>query len=122
MRSLERNKRDIWYRLFSDKIPVKDEYGNETGTYDTGYLNPVKVKIRVSPNKGTSIEVTFGIMTDYDRVLIGTEKLILTETSVCYIDVVPVLKEDGSTDTPHDYKVIKMAEDINVCQYAIKKI
>jgi hypothetical protein len=122
MRSLERNKRDIYYRLYSDKIPVLDEYGNETGTYISGYQNPVKVKIRVSPNRGTSTEETFGITADYDRVLIGTEKLPLTETSVCYIDVVPVLKEDGSTDTAHDYKVTKVAEDINIYQYAIKKV
>jgi hypothetical protein len=122
MRSLERNKRVAWYRLYSSKIPILDELGNETGEYATGFLNPVKVKIRVSPNKGESNTETFGITTDYDRVLIGTEKLPLTETSVCYIDVVPVLKEDGSTDTAHDYKVTKVAEDINIYQYAIKKV
>jgi hypothetical protein len=112
----------IYYAMYSDKIPVLDDYGNETGTYTSGYGNPVKVKIRVSPNKGEANSEAFGIATDYDRVLIGTEKLPLTETSVCYIDVVPEINADGSTNTAHDYKVVKVAEDINVMQYAIKKI
>jgi hypothetical protein len=122
MRSLERNKKTIYYALYADKIPILDEFGNDTGEVQTGYKNPVKVKIRVSPNKGEANSEAFGIVTDYDRVLITTEKLPLTESSICYIDVIPVIKEDGSTDTPHDYKVVKVAKDINVNQYAIKHV
>lgn len=122
MKSLERNKIDIWYALYDAKIPILDENGNFVGEYASGYHNPVKIKCRVSPNKGNSSEEAFGIMTDYDRTIITTEKLPLTETSICWVGVVPVINEDGSTNTPNNYKVAKPAEDINVNQYAIKKV
>lgn len=122
MRSLERNKKTIYYALYDDKIPIKDEYGNDTGQTRPGYHNPVKVRVRVSPNKGSANEEAFGITTEYDRVIISTKKLPLTETSVLWVDTMPEIKEDGSTDTPYDFKVVKVAPDINVHQYAIKKV
>jgi len=122
MRSLERNKITLYYALYSNKIPVLDEYGQDTGECTSGYLNPVKTRQRVSPNKGEANTEAFGIMTDYDRVIITTDKLPLTEQSIVWIETVPTIKEDGSTDTPHDYKVVKPGEDINVGQYAIKRV
>jgi hypothetical protein len=122
MRSLERNKITFWYALYSDKIPVLDEYGNDTGQITTGYQNPVKTRQRVSPNKGEANTEAFGIATAYDRVITTTDKLPLIETSILYIDVVPTLESDGSTKTAADYKVVKVAKDINVCSYAIQKI
>lgn len=122
MRSLERNKINLWYALYSDKIPVVDEYGNDTGQTTTGYQNPVKTRQRVSPNKGNSTEEAFGIMADYDRVIVTTDNLPLEETSILWVNVVPVIESDGSTLTANDFKVVKVAPDINVKQYAIKRV
>ena len=122
MRSLERNKKTLYYALYDEEIPVTDEYGNDTGQTAPGYHNPVKIRARVTPNKGKADEEAFGITTDYDRVIIPTKELPITETSIAWVDTLPVIKEDGSTDTPHDFKVVKIAPDINVHQYAIKKI
>jgi hypothetical protein len=122
MRSLKRNKITFWYALFSDKIPVKDEWGNETGQFTNGYLNPVKTRQRVSPNKGEANAEAFGLTADYDRVIITTDTLPFDEMTVLWINTVPVLNEDGSTNTPHDFKVVKVAPDLNVKQYAIKKV
>lgn len=122
MRSLERNKTTFWYALFSDKIAVKDEYGNDTGQTTTSYQNPVKTRQRVSPNKGEANTEAFGLTADYDRVIITTDTLPLTETSVLWINTMPTLNEDGSTATPHDFEVRKAAPDLNVKQYAIKKV
>jgi len=55
-------------------------------------------------------------------VISTTDTLPLTETSVLWIDTLPVLNEDGSTATPNDYKVTKVAPDLNQHQYAIKKV
>lgn len=122
MRSLERNKKTLYYALYDEEIPVKDECGNETGETTSGYGKPVKIRARVTPNKGNASEEAFGITTDYDRVIISTKELPITETSIAWVDTMPVIKEDGSTDTPHDFKVVKIAPDINTHQYAIKKI
>lgn len=121
MRSLERNKIVLWYALYVDKIPVLDEYGQDTGEYTSGFENPVKTKQRVSPNKGNSSEEVFGIITDYDRVISTTDNLPIVEKSRIWIDILPVIKSDGSTDTPYQYEVTKVAKDINQHQFAIKK-
>ena len=123
MRSLERNKVPIYYALYGVKIPQLDAYGNDTGEFTIGYTNPLKFKIRVSANKGEASTNAFGLSIDYDRVMNTTDKNFpITETSVLWIGVVPVLKEDGSTDTKHDYIVKKCAPDINEFSFAIKKV
>ena len=122
MRSLERNKQTAYYALYDAKIPVLDEYLNDTGQFTSGYHNPVKFKARVSPNKGESNTEAFGIMTDYDRAILTTDNLPIMETSILWIGTMPVIAVNGSTVTPHDYKVVKVAPDINVKQYAVKKV
>lgn len=122
MRSLERNKITIFYALYSSKIPVLDEFGNETGNYTSGFGNPVKLKINVAPNQGESSSNPFGTFSDYDRVLSTTDRLPIDEMSIVWTDVVPVLELDGSTLTPHDFKVTKVAPYINQHRYAIKKL
>lgn len=122
MRSLERNKQVVWYALYSGMAPVLDEWGNDTGQVAPSYSNPVKFKARVSPNKGSSSEEAFGIMTDYDRAIVTTDNLPITETSILWIGIMPIIETDGSTLTAHDYKVVKVAPDLNVKQYAVKKV
>jgi hypothetical protein len=123
MRSLERNKQTIYYALYDAHIPVLDEFGNDTGQTVAGYHNPVKFKIRVSPNKGESENTGFGKSLDYDRVMNTADKNFpLDEYSICWIDTMPEIAEDGSTLTAHDYTVKKVAKDLNEWQYAIKKV
>ena len=121
MRSMERNKIELWYSLYSNKAPILNELGQETGEYTSGYLNPVKTKARVSPNRGESQVEAFGIMIDYDRTIVTTDNLPLDEKSIVWIETTPELEEDGSTATPYDYDVKKVAKDLNVNQFAIKK-
>ena len=123
MRSMERNKQDIWYALYQSKIPILDEENNETGEYQTGYSNPVKFRIRVSPNKGDSSDEVFGKSLDYDCVMNTTDRNFpIDEYSILWINTVPNIKEDGSTDTPHDFTVVRVAKDINEWMFAIKKV
>ncbi len=123
MRSMERNKQNIFYALYHDKTPILDEDGNETGDYETGYSNPIPFKIRVSPNKGESSEQAFGKSLDYDRVISTCNHgFPINEFSILWIDTMPEIKEDGTTDTPHDYTVTRPAKDLNEWMFAIKKI
>ena len=130
MRSLEINKQTIWYALYMGKEAVKDEEGNDTGEVKVQYSNPVSVRIRVSPNQGESYAHPFGTLTDYDRTMVTTDKLPIDENSILWVDSIPELEADGSLKlnengmpiTPHDYIVKKVAPDINVTQYAIKKV
>jgi hypothetical protein len=130
MRTLEINKQTIFYALYLGKVPVLDSDGYETGDFKNGYANPVSIKIRVSPNKGESNSQAFGLSLDYDRTMTTTDKLPITEFSIIWIDSSPLLEADGSLSlneldepiTPHEYTVVRVAKDLNVAQYAIKKV
>lgn len=123
MRSMERNKINIYYALYKGKTPILDDDGNETGDNEVSYGNPVKFRIRVSPNKGESSEQAFGKSLDYDRVMYTTDKKFpIDEYSVLWIGTAPEIKEDGRTDTPYDFIVVRVAKDLNEFLYAIKKV
>ena len=122
MRSLERNKITIYYALYGVKTPVLDELGNDTGQTSLGYGNPLKFKIRVSPSKGEAEEKAFGKFDNYDRGMYTADKTFpIDNFSRLWIDTLPIIKDDLSTETPYDYDVTKVAKDINEWQFAIKK-
>ena len=83
MRSLERNKVVVWYALYNGMQPVLDEWGNDTGQVAPSYSNPLKIKIRVSPNKGESQSQAFGLSLDYDRTMVGTDTPTALDKSAC---------------------------------------
>lgn len=129
MRSMEINKVLVWYALYSGKQPILDSEGNETGEYTSGYDEPVKIRIRVSPNKGEATNQFFGTLLDYDSTMITTDTLPLDEYSILWVGKEPELTDgtypidgEGNQITGHTHTVIKVAPDINVTQYAIKKI
>lgn len=123
MRSLKINQIKIYYALYQEKKPIFDSEGYETGDYESGYSNPITFTIRVSPNKGESENNAFGKSLDYDRVMYTSDKSFqIDEFSVLWIDTMPVINEDGSTYTTHDYTVKKVAKDLNEWLFAIKKV
>jgi len=122
MRSLEINKQTIYYALYIGDVPVLDADGNETGQTKAGYGKPIKFRIRVSGSKGDSENNAFGKSLDYDRTMNTTDHTFpIDEFSVLFIDTMPVIKEDGTTDTAHDYTVQKVAKDLNEWLFAVKK-
>ena len=129
MRSMERNKVDVWYALYSGKQAILDSDGNETGEYTSGYGLPVKIRIRVSPNKGEATNQLFGTLLDYDSTMITTDALPIDEFSILWIGKEPILENgaypldsNGNQITGHTHTVVRVAKDINVTQYAIKKV
>lgn len=122
MRDLAINQVDMYYALYVDNVPILDADGNETGEYTSGYEKPVHTKARISANKGNSKVEAFGITTDYDRTISTVKKLPMDETSILWVDTMPVLEADGTTKTPNDYTVKKRAPDLNQNLWAIKKV
>ena len=123
MRTLNRNKVRIYYANYRDKVPIKDEYGNLTGEYKITYHNPVPVMANVSANSGASTTQQFGEHVSYDRVIvIDDPHLPILETSVLWIDVAPEIEANGSTKTPHDYIVKRVAASLNSVSIAISGV
>ena len=123
MRTLARNKIRIYYANFRTKIPIQDEYGNLTGEYDIIYDNPVEVKANVSAARGESTTRQFGEDEGYDRVIVMDDPNVpIDASSVLWIDTLPEIKSDGSTDTPYDYIVKQVAPSLNSVSIAVSKV
>ncbi len=116
MRCLERNKRKVFYALYSNEIPLYDNDGYKTGEYTAGYCEPVELKINISPASGESATRLFGDVLDYDRTLVTDDmNLPIDETSVFWIDESDIAK-------PHDYIVKRVAKGLDSILIAVKKV
>ena len=123
MRTLHRNKVRIFYANYREKIPVTDEYGNLTGEYRLSYDKPVQIMANVSAARGEATTRQFGDDEGYDRVVVLDDpQFPITSTSVLWIDALPEIAEDGSTDTPHDYIVKQVATSLNSVSIAVSKV
>ena len=123
MRTLNRNKIRIFYANYRNRIPLKDEYGNLTGEYEILYDTPVEVKANVSAARGEATTRQFGDDEGYDRVIVLDDpKFPIAVTSILWIDTLPEIADDGSTNTPHDYIVKQVATSLNSVSIAVSKV
>ena len=123
MKTLKRNKIRIYYANYLNKTPLKDEYGNLTGEYEITYGNPVAVMANVSAARGESTTRQFGEDVSYDRIIILDDPAFpIAETSILWIDTLPAISEDGTTNTPHDYIVKQVAPSLNSVSIAVSKV
>lgn len=123
MRCLNRNKMPFYHASFERLEPTYDEYGNESG-HRAIYGLPVSENGNISPAQGETLLRVFGDDEGYDRVLMLDKQpqTPINEQSVLWVDRLPVLNEDGSTVTPWDYIVKKVARSINCIAIAIRKV
>ena len=115
MRSLERNKRDIYYSVVVGEEPIIDEYGNDTLEIKKVYSSPSLLRINVSANSGKSATSAYGEQSDYTRNLcyVGNSCPI-TEGAKIWLDA------DLSKD--NDYKVVRVADSKNGYLIVIQEV
>lgn len=124
MKCLSRNKVPFYYALYEGKEMITDEYGNYTTEYGINYSNPKKFEANISASNGSTETTLFGTNVDYDKVIVyvKADSPKIDEYSVLWVDVKPEIKDDGTTDTPHDYIVKKVANSLNFVSLAISKV
>lgn len=131
MRCMERNKMVFYYALYSERVPVVDEYGNDTGEFDVRHGNPLKCSANVSAARGETQARQFGENVLYDKVIaMDNDAPPIDEYSILWIDTAPELNADGSlaidddgnVKTPHDYIVKKVAKSLNNVSFAVSKV
>ena len=123
MRCMNRNKVKFFYALYLDKTPIKDDYGNDTGEYEVKHGSPMEFYGNISAAKGETQTRQFGENEIYDKVIVMDENAPpINEYSILWVDSTPTIKEDGTTETPHDYIVKKVAKSLNVVSVAISKV
>lgn len=128
MRSRSRDRQKIWFSSVTEKkvgIDTVQEYGK-----------PIMRKLTVSAGTGAPSQISAGLVVDYDREITSYDKTLrseVTEGSVCWVDVIPEIAEDGSLvmsddevtpKVPPDYRVDKIfsTQRGNVDVFGIKKI
>ena len=123
MRCLVRNKSKFYYASYIGETEIIDEYGNATGEYKVSYSEPKQTLGNVSAAQGEMQSRQFGESESYDKVIVlGDRNVPIDEHSILWVDTLPHLNEDGSTNTPHDYVVKQVARSLNGVSIAISKV
>lgn len=123
MRCLVRNKTKFYYASYIGETEIIDEYGNATGEYKILYGNPTKYLGNISAAQGEMQSRQFGESESYDKVIVLNDRNApIDEHSILWVDTLPHLNEDGTTDTPHDYVVTRKAVSLNCVSLAIRKV
>lgn len=122
MRGMEQNKQSFWYALYERSEPILDEYGNEVGLKPV-YGSPIKSSGNISTARGSTETGQFGAIAVYAKTINPMPvDCPIDESSVLWLDNVPVIDEDGKTVTPYDYVVTRVARSINHKAYTIKRV
>lgn len=123
MRCMTRNKTTVYYASYIGETEIIDEYGNSTGEYNLIYSKPIKVLGNISAAQGEIQNRQFGESESYDKVIVLDDiNTPIDEYSILWVDTLPHLIEDGSTETPHDYTVKRVAKSLNGVSIAISKV
>ena len=123
MRGMIRNKSKFYYASYIGETEIIDEYGNATGEYKISYSNPIKCSGNISAARGEVQSQQFGESESYDKVIVLDDRnASIDEHSILWVDTLPQLNEDGTTDTPHDYIVKMVGKSLNGVSIAIRKV
>lgn len=123
MRSMVRNQTKFYYALYINSVERIDEYGNRTGEYEVFHGKPVVALGNVSSARGEMQNRQFGESESYDKVIVlDNPNTPINEYSILWVDTLPHLNNDGTTDTSHDYIVKKVARSLNNVSIAISKV
>lgn len=126
----ERNKVTIYFANNIGDTMLTDSSGDLTLEYAQGYENPRKLRINVSEAKSrmdrlasTTYIDPYGLELGYNKVLATSDMNNgIQDGAIFWIDRLPVLKSDGSTDTPFDYECVQIKKSLNNILIAVKKV
>lgn len=122
MRTLNRNKQTLWYANYSSTEILEDEYGNELGT-KVIYGKPASAAWNVGVIESDAEVQMFGVnAVDVISVVAEKDDFPLTETSVLWYGVTPEIKQDGTTDTAFNYRVVGIRRSLNELRFYAQKI
>lgn len=115
MRSLNRNKRQIYYANRIGEVANLDEYGNETGESTPAYGNAVQLHCNISAATGEDAVRAFGNFTGYSRTIcVSDTDCPMDEESVVWFGVNP--------PEQHNYIVVRKADSKNGILYALQEV
>lgn len=115
MRSLERNKRSLYYALYINEKPVLDEYGNETSESEPVYGEVTELRCNVSAATGVEAVQAFGSFTNYTRAVCVSDNMCpIAEQTIVWFGI--------DTTKPYNYVVTRKADSKNGILYALQEV
>ena len=115
MRSLNRNKRPLYYALKVDETTNLDEYGNETGEVTPIYGDAVALDANISAATGEDAVQAFGSFTGYSRTMyVADNACPIEEDSIVWFGIEPT--------EPHNYIVVRKADSKNGILFALREV
>ena len=118
MRTLQRNRREIWYALYSGVTDVVDDDGYKTGETDVTYETPVKTFMNVSGGRGVAEAQFFGIENPFTRVAVTDDMTTAFNTdTVFWFEKTP-----GEDMDDYNYVCTGVVTTINGRVIALKEV
>lgn len=123
MRMLSKNAQPLHHATYTGKTEIVDEWGNSTGEHVLTYTAPIKAMWNVSVVESEAEVAMFGIQA-IDTIVGVAEKdgFPLDETSILWYGITPEIKEDGTTDTAHNYRVVGIRPSLNTVKFYAQKV
>ena len=115
MRCLNRNKRSIYYAIYTGDEPITDERGYETGESNPTYGEITELRGNISSASGEDAVEAFGSFTNYTRVVcVAYINCPMAEQTVVWFGV--------ATTEPYNYIVTRKADSKNGILYALQEV
>ena len=116
MRTLQRNKRTIYYALYNGVQEVVDSDGNYTGEQEVSYGEVQTAKMNVSGGRGQAEIELFGVDNPFTRSAV-TDDL----TTPFNTDTIFWFEADPLVD-PHNYRCTGVSRTINQVVIALAEL
>lgn len=116
MRTLQRNKRTIYYALYNGVQEVVDSDGNYTGEQEVSYGEVQTARMNVSGGRGQAEIELFGVDNPFTRTAV-TDDL----TTPFNTDTIFWFEADPTVD-PHNYRCTGVSRTINQVVIALAEL
>jgi hypothetical protein len=116
LRTLQRNKRPIWYALYNGVTEVVDSDGNYTGEQEVSYSEPIEAMMNVSGGRGQAEIELFGVDNPFTRTAV-TDDLTTPFTT----NTIWWFEADPETE-PHNYRCTGVSRTVNQVVIALAEL
>ena len=120
MRTLQRNKRDIWYALYNGVTDAVDDDGNYTGEQVVSYGTPTAARMNVSGGRGQAEIELFGVDNPFTHTAVTDDLTTnFTTDTIWWFGIEP-----GPTAeyVPHNFRCTGLSRTINQLVIALEEI
>lgn len=119
MKNLRRNTKVVYYCLYEGKEAILDENGLDTGEKKLKYSEPFPMRCSNSSATGQAQLHMFGVLEQYDRVLITDEmNHPIDKDTVFFIDKDPEFIDGKPV---YDYIIKRVSKSLNYLSLVVKK-